>query len=131
MASSLRDPASKPTFRRVWRAGEQRRQAALPTAPTQVRIDNSTSDRYTIVDVFAADRMGLLYTIARSLFRSGLSVAVAKIGTYLDQAVDVFYVNDDAGRKITDEDRLGEIVRQLSADLEEFEIAEAKRSGGS
>ena len=96
-----------------------------------MRIDNSTSDRYTIVDVFAADRMGLLYTIARSLFRSGLSVAVAKIGTYLDQAVDVFYVNDDAGRKITDEDRLGEIVRQLSADLEEFESAEAKRSGGS
>ncbi|HVX60512.1 MAG TPA: [protein-PII] uridylyltransferase [Pirellulales bacterium] len=131
LASSLRDPASKPTFRRVWRAGEQRRQAALPTAPTQVRIDNSTSDRYTIVDVFAADRMGLLYTIALSLFRSGLSVAVAKIGTYLDQAVDVFYVNDDAGRKITDEDRLGEIVRQLSADLQEFENAEAKRSGGA
>lgn len=130
LVSSLRNPASKPTFRRMWRAGEQRRQAALPTAPTQVRIDNSTSDFYTIIDVFAADRTGLLYTIAHSLFRSGLSVAVAKIGTYLDQAVDVFYVSDDAGRKITDEDRLGEIVRQLLADLEEFESDEGKRAGG-
>ena len=59
-----------------------------------------TSNRYTIFDVFAADRMGLLYTIARSLFQSGLSVAVAKIGTYLDQVVDVFYVTDQAGQKV-------------------------------
>ncbi len=127
LVSSLLNPA-KPTFRRVWRAGEQRRQAALPAMPTQVRIDNNTSDRYTIIDVFTADRTGLLYAIARSLFRSGLSVAVAKIGTYLDQVVDVFYVSDQAGGKITDEGRLSEIVNRLLSDLEEFELAEAKRT---
>ena len=47
--------------------------------------------------------MGLLYTIARTLFELGLSVSVAKIGTYLDQVVDVFYVTDQAGGKMTDE----------------------------
>ena len=73
--------------------------------PTRVRIDNSTSDRYTIIDVFASDRTGLLYTIARTIFELGLSVSLAKIGTYLDQVVDVFYVTDQAGRKIDDESR--------------------------
>ena len=47
--------------------------------------------------------MGLLYTITRTLFELELSVSVAKIGTYLDQVVDVFYVTDQDGRKITDE----------------------------
>jgi [protein-PII] uridylyltransferase len=126
LAAALTKPA-KPTFRRVWRAGQQR-QASLPSLPTRVRIDNSTSDRFTILDVFAADRTGLLYTIARSLFRSGLSVAVAKIGTYLDQVVDVFYVTDQAGGKIVDESQLGKIREQLLADIGEFEQAEASRT---
>jgi [protein-PII] uridylyltransferase len=127
LSDSLTNPTSKPTFRRVWRAGEQRRQATLPMKPTQVRIDNSTSDRYTILDIFAADRMGLLYTIARSLFQAGLSVALAKIGTYLDQVVDVFYVTDQAGSKITDEGQLAEIRDRLLLDLAEFERVEAGR----
>lgn len=123
LRSSLTNPA-KPTFRRVWRAGRERL-AKLPVLPTRVQIDNSTSDRFTIIDVFAADRTGLLYTIARSLFRSALSVAVAKIGTYLDQVVDVFYVTDQAGRKIIDETQLGEIRARLLDDIREFEQAEA------
>jgi len=122
LSAALTKPA-KPTFRRVWRAGQQR-QATLPLLPTRVRIDNSTSDRFTIIDVFAADRTGLLYTIARSLFRSGLSVAVAKIGTYLDQVVDVFYVTDQAGGKIVDEAQLGEIRSRLHDDIAAFEQAE-------
>lgn len=123
LRTSLTNPA-KPAFRRVWRAGQQRL-AQLPVPPTRVQIDNSTSDRFTIIDVFAADRTGLLYTIARSLFRSELSVAVAKIGTYLDQVVDVFYVTDQAGGKIVDEAQRGEIRARLLDDIREFEEAEA------
>jgi [protein-PII] uridylyltransferase len=89
-----------------------------------VLVDNSTSRRNTIFDVFAADRMGLLYTIARALFESGLSVSVAKIGTYLDQVVDVFYVTDAAGRKIVDEERLREIQGRLMTAIEELEQRE-------
>jgi [protein-PII] uridylyltransferase len=57
--------------------------------------------------------MGLLFTIARALFEMNLSVSVAKIGTYLDQVVDVFYVTDQEGRQITDENRLHEITTRL------------------
>jgi [protein-PII] uridylyltransferase len=120
LVASLCDHPKPPTFRRVWKAGE-RRQTALPQLPTQVRVDNHTSDRFTILDIFAADRTGLLYTIARSLFEKGLSVGGAKIGTYLDQVVDVFYVTDQEGRKLLDEERLDAIRRQLLEEIDAFE----------
>ena len=91
-------------------AARPRRLAVLPT---RVRTDNSTSERFTIIDIFASDRAGLLYTIARTIFELGLSVSLAKIGTYLDQVVDVFYVTDQAGRKIEDEARLEQIRGRL------------------
>jgi [protein-PII] uridylyltransferase len=127
LRASLCDNPKPPTFRRIWKAGE-RRQATLPQLPTQVRIDNHTSDRYTILDIFAADRTGLLYTIARSLFEKGLSVGGAKIGTYLDQVVDVFYVTDQHGQKLLDEERLSSIRQQLLEEIEAFERHEEETS---
>jgi [protein-PII] uridylyltransferase len=91
--------------------------------PTRVAIDNSTAERFTIVAAFAYDRMGLLYAIARTLFELGLSVSKAKIGTHLDQVVDVFYVTDQStGAKVTDEQRLSEIRQRL---LKAIETAES------
>jgi [protein-PII] uridylyltransferase len=127
LKASLRDKPSRPTFRRIWKAGE-RRQAVLPQLPTQVRVDNHTSDRFTIFDIFAADRTGLLYMITRSLFEKGLSVGVAKIGTYLDQVVDVFYVTDQEGRKLIDEEQLDSIRRQLLEEIDAFERQETETS---
>lgn len=113
-----------PIFRRLWRPGQQGRPAALVPLPTQVRIDNSTSDRFTILDIFAADRMGLLYAITRTLFQLGLSVSVARIGTYLDQVVDVFYVTERSGRKIDGETRLHEVRDRLLEAISVFEREE-------
>jgi [protein-PII] uridylyltransferase len=91
-----------------------------------VTIDNSTADRYTIVAVFAYDRMGLLYAVARALFELGLSVSAAKIGTHLDQVVDVFYVTDQqTGKKIADERRLAEIRLHLLAAIESLDPVSA------
>jgi len=42
-----------------------------------------------------------------------LSVARAKIGTYLDQVVDVFYVADVAGKKIESATRIQQIRSRL------------------
>jgi [protein-PII] uridylyltransferase len=111
LVESLRSPKA-PAFRKVWRSPAQRTTNLNPL-PTRVRTDNSTSDRYTILDIFAADRMGLLYTISRTVFELGLSVSLAKIGTYLDQVVDVFYVTDQNGAKIHDDERLQQISGRL------------------
>jgi len=100
-----------PSFRDTWSPRRGKRTVELQPLPTRVRIDNTTSDRATIIDIFAVDRRGLLYTIAKTLFDLSLSVSVAKIGTHLDQVVDVFYVTDREGRKIDDSARL-DVIRQ-------------------
>ncbi|MEX2185821.1 MAG: HD domain-containing protein, partial [Pirellulales bacterium] len=105
-----------PKFRRLWRKPETSR--AIEPAPQRVNLDANSSDQFTIVDIIANDRVGLLYAIARKLFELGLSVGVAKIGTYLDQVVDVFYVTDAAGQKICDEGQLRRIREELLRAIE-------------
>jgi len=109
----------QPAFRRLWSSMKPDSRKSLEQWPTRVRVDNSTSDKYTILDIFASDRTGLLYTIARTLFELELSVSLAKIGTYLDQVVDVFYVTDASGRKISSEERLETIHARLLRAIED------------
>lgn len=111
LAQSLLCPEATPTFRRTWTLGGDR--PTLSTAQTRVLIDNTTSAAFTILDIFTLDRRGLLYAITRTIFELGLSVGRAKIGTYLDQVVDVFYVTDQQGHKVEDPARLHEIRRRL------------------
>lgn len=87
----------------------------LPGPPPQVLIDNDSSDRYTIIEVFADDRLGLLYNIARTLVELGLSVHSAKISTRLDQIADAFYVTTEGGAKITTEEQIHETRDHLLA----------------
>ena len=79
----------------------------------QVCIDNDCSDQYTVIDVFAMDTPGLLYTLSRTLYQHKISVQLARIGTNIDQVVDVFHVTDRSGRKVTDSERLECIVKDL------------------
>jgi len=69
---------------------------------TEVKIDNETSDHFTVIDVFADDKQGLLHEIAKALYELGLSVHSAKIGTRLDQVVDAFHVTSRNGKKVDD-----------------------------
>ena len=121
LTGSLRNPTEQPPrFPSLWSAGAARSVKAHRPQP-QVKIDNTTSDRCTILDIFALDRMGLLYTITRQLYDLGLSVHKARIGSHLDQVVDVFYVTDAADRKISDEQRLSEIRMALLERIRQFE----------
>ena len=121
--SLLNPEESPPSFRRVWQLGmKNEARDALPHMPPRVRTDNHTSDRFTILEVFATDRPGLLYMVARKIFELGLSVSVAKIGTYRDQVVDVFYVTEtDTGQKVESPQRREQIRDALMATLESLE----------
>jgi [protein-PII] uridylyltransferase len=123
LVASLKDAhASRPVFRKVWQDKSRAQTAAIQHLPTRITIDNSTADQFTILAVFAYDRMGLLYAVARALFELGLSVSVAKIGTHLDQVVDVFYVTDQAtGKKVQDQHRLAEIRQHLLTAIESLD----------
>lgn len=89
--------------------------------PTRVVIDNDSSDKCSVIDVFANDRTGLLYVITKTLLDLDLSVSLAKIATHIDQVLDVFYVTDSTGRKIQQGDRLTIIRDTLQQRIEAFE----------
>jgi len=110
-----------PAFRSFWRVQRASLDTPQHRLPTRVRIDNDTAEGMTIIDVFAHDRTGLLYAVSRKIFELGLEVRFAKIGTYLDQVVDVFYVTDRLGQKVIDPDRLREIVESLLATIESLD----------
>jgi len=78
---------------------------------TRVEFDDLVSDRYTVIDIRAPDRLGLLYVISSTLSDMDLDVALAKIATEVDQAVDVFYVTEKDGSKVAEGDRM-EAIRQ-------------------
>lgn len=80
---------------------------------TRVEFDNVVSDRYTVIDIRAQDRLGLLYVIASVLSGLDIDVTLAKIATEVDQAVDVFYVTEKDGRKVTESSRMDAIRQAL------------------
>ncbi len=105
------------------RFGPSRLQGPVSNLPMRIVIDNDWSDRYTAVEVFAHDRPGLLYQIARTIFELDLSVARAKISTHFDQVVDAFYVTDARGAKIEDAGQLQRIHDRLAEEINRFEQA--------
>ena len=76
-------------------------------------VDNQGSDFYTILEVYTPDRLGLLYTITKSLFEAEINIHFAKISTKVDQVVDVFYLTDIEGQKIWDEEQIEEIKKAI------------------
>lgn len=78
-----------------------------PEVPTEVRVDNGVSPRFTVIDVYTRDRSGLLHTIARTLHEQRLSIAISKVNTEGARVADVFYVVDEQTQeKVTDSERL-------------------------
>jgi [protein-PII] uridylyltransferase len=90
-----------------------------PQAPSrhvqsQILIDNDSSAMYTILEVYTLDRVGLLYTISRTLNELHVRIYVAKITTKIDQVADVFYIRTMEGNKVTDPEQIDEIKNALS-----------------
>ncbi len=84
-----------------------------PKRPNRVEFDNEVSVKYTVIDIFATDKVGLLYDITRTFNELGLYIAVSKISTKVDQIADVFYVNDIFGQKITNPEKIEEIRQTM------------------
>ncbi len=90
-----------------------------PSLPPKVVVDNRSSDFFTLIEVFADDRVGLLYRITKALFDFELDIRIAKIATKGDQVADVFYVRDLLGRKVANEERVRRIEETLESKLQE------------
>ncbi len=85
--------------------------------PPHVTLDNTSSDSHTIIEVKAQDSLGLLYNLTRVLYEEGLDIALAKISTEANRAIDVFYVTHGESQKLLDEDRQAMVKKSLLAAL--------------
>ena len=99
----------------------------FPVAP-RVLIDNKLSANHTVIEVNGRDRPGLLYRLTRALSRLNLQISSAKISTFGQRAVDVFYVKDQFGLKVESEARLKSIRAGLMQVLEPESPAAAATS---
>src|SRR5690606_36946056 len=83
------------------------------TVTPRVLIDNKASRRHTVIEVNGRDRPGLLYRLTWALTRQNLIIDSAKIATYGERAIDVFYVHDALGGKVEAEPKLKRIRTAL------------------
>ncbi|MGC2521555.1 MAG: [protein-PII] uridylyltransferase [Stellaceae bacterium] len=92
------------------------RAQAFTVAP-RVLVDNQASALHTVIEVNGRDRPGLLFELTRELTRLSLQVSSAKISTYGEKVVDVFYVKNLFGHKVEHPGKLAEIRTTLEAVL--------------
>ncbi len=101
------------------RMDEKRRHyPELGDTPVTVTVDNDASDFFTVIEIGAPDRIGLLFDITRTLSELKLDVHLAKVATYTDRVIDAFYVRDEVGTKITDPGRVSDVERTMRGLLE-------------
>lgn len=84
----------------------------------RIELDNESSNKFTVMEVYSADTRGLLYKITKILVELGLDVHAAKIATRLDQVVDIFYLLGPDQQKITDAPLIARIKAALTQGIE-------------
>ena len=89
------------------------RSAPIALEP-HVLVDNGASRGYTVIEVSARDRPGLLYDITRTLSACGVSIGSAHISTVGSRAVDVFYVRDRFGLKLSRDAQVAQVQGRLT-----------------
>jgi [protein-PII] uridylyltransferase len=87
------------------------------TVRPRVFVDNEASFTHTVIEVGGRDRPGLLHELTRTLTGLNLQIASAHVSTYGETAVDVFYVKDVFGLKITHQNKIAQIREALMAAL--------------
>jgi [protein-PII] uridylyltransferase len=109
--------------------GQPRGRQRAFTLETNILVDNSWSNQFTVLEASGLDRPGLLYDLTRAISDLNLNIASAHVVTFGERAVDVFYVTDLVGHKITNANREAAIRRRLHAafDGAQSEPSKAKK----
>jgi [protein-PII] uridylyltransferase len=115
-----------------WRAhnAPRKRIALIPARQhdlPRIVFDNEASPTATLVEVHAVDEPGLAYKIASALASLNLEIVCARIATERSDALDVFYVTNSDGSKVSDTEN--EIIReQIRARLSANDVSVAGQS---
>jgi len=96
-----------------------------------VHIDEEASDQYSVIEVYTWERPGVLHVISQVLYNFGLSIQLAKIATPGAQVVDVFYVTDETGDKIRDEEVHERLTNAMLSALHRMDGQSGEGKAGS
>ena len=86
------------------------------TVPTQIYFHEDLQNRYTVLELVATDRPGLLSKVGQAFTKSGVRLYNAKISTIGSRAEDIFYITGEKEGMLTDESQ----KRILSENILEF-----------
>jgi len=78
-----------------------------------IDFDNNASMTATLMEISTPDRRGLLYMLAQGLVDLKIQIISAKVMTHRHRAVDIFYLKDRFGMKITKPEALRTIRKKL------------------
>jgi len=110
---ALRDQLLSP------RKGRDPQKAHLPRAlkqfpiPTRVNFLEIRQGQYTVIEVIAQDRPGLLYQIAEVFEKCDIKLHNAKVATYGARIEDIFFVSDLGNKPITDGEKQSRIRQNI------------------
>jgi [protein-PII] uridylyltransferase len=85
----------------------------LKSAEARVHIDRDSSTTSTVVEVHCRDQVGVLSRITGAIAELELDIRSAKVHTLGDEVVDSFYLCDQDGNKVEDDDYLAELERGI------------------
>jgi [protein-PII] uridylyltransferase len=101
--------------RRAERYGRLQRPTAAHVPEPLVMIDNQASTTATILEIRAADKVGVLFRIARVLADQGLDIRHAKVSTLGAEVIDTFYVVGADEQKLTASEALAGVTDAIRA----------------
>lgn len=109
------DPSSRPA--RV--ARRQARQAKHFPIPTRVSFLPDPQNRYTVLELIATDRPGLLSKVGQAFRTQQIRVHDARITTIGHRVEDIFYITNEASEPLSDEARKTQIKDEIIRMLDE------------
>jgi [protein-PII] uridylyltransferase len=113
------------------RARTNKKVEAFDLAP-EVHVRNDLSDDASVIEVSGLDRPALLYALTRTLFNMNVSVSAARIATFGERAVDVFYAHDLTGKKISSKAKREAVSAALLQTIHDpIRASKPRRAAGS
>ncbi|MBB6261690.1 [protein-PII] uridylyltransferase [Paenochrobactrum gallinarii] len=97
----------------------------------RVVINNSLSNKFTVLEVKGLDRPGLLWELTGVISDLSLNIASAHITTYGEKVIDTFYVTDLSGEKIASTTKQNNIKRKLLTLLNDETAAKTTAQTGN
>ncbi len=81
---------------------------------TKVHLDNEASRDYSVLEISAPDRRGLLYAVTRALHEMRIDIHLAKVDTIGPEVFDAFYIRRENGSRIEEWDEVERLERRIA-----------------